>query len=297
MSNRESDNLKNIPGLGQSRNLGSQFFEGGLLNRSKLIDSDIDTIKRAPTKVSKSSQSVEVVLVKIAHQPFGLLMSQVYNIVRPPTGEFKVLTWPDATRNKLWSEIVYQEEPLRVLELARMLELPTVEPLERSRILLTGLLLSNGTIKQPFGLAVDDILAVQLINKDDIRLLPDWISRKRLGKLLWGAALLDRAILNQQSVAGELQAQDVLAPMQLADFMAEAFSAEAGANSDLTALQALLPPSQPMNITMGRAALITETNVGGMFKPPVETHRPVMLLDVSCLKPFAYNTMTTGNEN
>src|SRR5690242_14474026 len=98
-----------------------------------------DTTGRGDAALSKRaevSNQVEIVLVKVAHQPFGLLMSQIYNIVRPENQAVKVQSQPAPEAGREWGEIDYRGDTLMVLELARMLKMPLVEPIERSQILL-----------------------------------------------------------------------------------------------------------------------------------------------------------------
>ena len=229
-------------------------------------------------------QRIELILVKVAHRPFGVLLSQIYNIVRPQNGTLQVLSQPDPANNRAWGEIIYQGEPLRVLELTRMLQLPLVEPIDRSRILLSGKLRPDGTIDQPFGLAVDDILAVQAVSLDEVRLLPTWLCHKRLGRLVWAAALLDQTVLLQQSTARELQSQSVLSPLQLSDFMSEPMIFGEEANFDLQSLLPLSPTEPAVTLTNRLSDNFPVTS-----KPLAQSVRPVMLLDVSLLKSFAYS--------
>jgi chemotaxis signal transduction protein len=223
-----------------------------------------------------ANRVVDVVVVIVGHQPFGLLVSQVYNIVRSATENLNVLREPDPKNGRQWGEIAYSGGTLRVMELARMLQLSLVEPLSRSKVLLSGKLLPNGNIEQPFGVAVDDILAVRTVNLEDLRVLPDWLCRKRLGRLLWGAALIDKTELVQQSIVNEFNSANVLSPVQFSDFLSEAMSF--GSNGAVAPIS--LPQAQPL-----RSFVATDTN-----RTTEEVRRPVMLMDLDVLKEIAYRS-------
>jgi hypothetical protein len=231
------------------------------------------------------SQQVEIVIVMAAHQPFGLLMNQVYNIVRPQNQAVRIICQPDPAHGRQWGEIEYQGGGLRVLELARMLQLPLVEPIDRSKILLTGKLLPNGTIEKPFGLAVDDILVVQPVPMDNLRLLPDWLCKKRLGKLVWGAALLQREGLEQQSALHHIAAEGLLGPLQVASFE----GANVNFDSATAALAELLPPGEEFLPPVFGA---NSNGIAKAIEKPANTDpsqsRPVVLLDLAALRDIAY---------
>lgn len=234
-------------------------------------------------------QQVEIVIVMAAHQPFGLLMNQVYNIVRPQNQAVRVIAQPNPAQGRQWGEIEYQGGSLRVLELARMLQLPLVEPIDRSKILLTGKLLANGTIEKPFGLAVDDIMVVQPVGLDNLRLLPDWLCKKRLGKLVWGAALLERETLEQQSLLHHLQDEGLLAPLQIANFEDD----NVNFDSTAAALAEFLPSGEN---SLPLALLATGNSIAkATTKPAAGTdpsiYRPVILLDLAALKDIAYSVV------
>lgn len=231
-----------------------------------------NTIRReeaAFTKRAEGAGQIEVVLVKVAHQPFGLLMSQIYNIVRPDNQGVRVRTRPDAEAGRDWGEIEYRGDALMVLELARMLLLPLVEPIERSQILLSGRLQPNGAIVQPFGVACDDILSITRLPFDDLRPTPEWLFRKRLGKLLWGAALVDRKLLVEQHEASAIN-KGLLDETQLEDSLQE--------------LGLALPP---MLTTIPITAYNTELRLKRDTKPKDE-RLPVMLLDLDVLRHRVY---------
>lgn len=240
--------------------------------------------KAQTPKEKEASASVEIVLVMAAHQPFGLLMSQVYNIVRPQSEGIRALTLPQPAKGRYWGEIAYQDGRLRVLELARMLQMPLVEPIDRSKILLTGALQPNGALTDSFGLAVDDILAVQHLPLNDLRLLPEWLCRKRLGKLVWAMALVERAVLAQQGANTELDTENLLAPVHLADFMSEAvsFGADLGLAVPSQSAAASVSASPALTFTAGSPS----EKAGGSQE---QSRRPVVLLNLEALKTFAFS--------
>lgn len=153
-------------------------------------------------------QTVELIMVQISNQPFGLLLKQVYNIARPEGDLFSVISPAEPLKGRDWAEIRYQGQPLRVLELARKLQLAPAEALPTSRILLSGRLVPGGQIQQPFGVSVDDIIGVRLVELAKIRLLDGWVCRKRLGRLIWGVALMERETLGNQTSRGLLDREN-----------------------------------------------------------------------------------------
>lgn len=237
---------------------------------------------RSRANGAKTSKQTEVILVMSARQPFGMLMSQVYNIVRTYGENLKVISWPEPEKGRIWGEIQYMEGKLRVLELNRILNLPVGEPLQRSKILLSGKLLPDGSIEQPFGIAIDDILSVRQVPLEDLRLLPDWLTYKRLGRLLWGAAMIDRDALIQQGTLNELNSEDLVTNLQIADFMAEAASFT-NQNSQAAPNPTKRPEVNPVLSFIG-----VNTNTPNRFGHPTEKQRPVMLLDLDVLKGLAY---------
>ena len=230
----------------------------------------------------RAGKQVEVVLVIVSHQPFGLLMSQVSNIVRPQSENIQVLS--SSTDDQPWAEIEYQFGRLRVLELARMLHMPLAQPIARSKILLTGNIEANGKVKKAFGVAIDDILSIKSIPMDDLRLLPTWMCSKRLGRLIWAVALIDRVMLTQQSDEQESHSEDTVSANELADFMSEVLSA----GGDSASLQAFLPPSEIRTPSLSRTNFSSLNNELVKLSP-AEPRRPVVLLDLDALKSIAHN--------
>lgn len=225
----------------------------------------------------KGEQQVEILLVMAGHQPFALLMSQVFNIVRPQGTGIKVVSLPDQEKGRAWGEIERENgNRLRVLELARMLHLPLVEPISRSQILLTGRVLPEGRIEHLFGLAVDDIQSATTVGLDKMRLLPDWLCRKRLGKLIWGVALLEQAFLAQQSALNEVTTASLLTPVQLDKFMSEAAGFE-----PINLLGEPKPETEARPVKLGEYRAEQKGSESRV--------RPVMLLDISTLKDIAFS--------
>lgn len=205
---------------------------------------------------------VRVVLVSVAHQPFGLLMSQVYNVIRPGAQGFKLKQQPDSENGREWGEIEYRGQALRVIELARLLHLPLTEPIEYSQILLCGQLNSRGAILEPFGIACDDILsATQTFSIEELRLLPGWLFYKRLGRLIWGAALVNRKVLEEQP-----QLAPGLPGLGLLEVASVGLDLSQNKSKPLSALK------------KGKA-----TDFKHDFHP-AETQRPVMLLDLEVVR-------------
>lgn len=218
--------------------------------------------------ITHHSSLIELVLVKVAHQPFGLLMSQVYNIVRPEDRGVKLLKHPTSGEGREWGEIEYRGQTLKVLELARMLHLSLVEPLERSQILLGGKLSAGGAIIEPFGVACDDIIVITTVNSEDLRTVPGWLFYKRLGKLVWGAALLERELLvTQDEVEGIPGDLLVGAPVR---------------GDELSIL------GQPVTFTTPH--LNPAPSSGRLMREakPKDERRPVMLLDLDVLRRRIY---------
>lgn len=224
------------------------------------------------TQRAEVSSQVEIVLVKVAHQPFGLLMSQIYNIVRPENQGVKVKTRPDPEAGREWGEIEYRGDSLMVLELARMLKMPLVEPIERSQILLSGKLQPNGAIVQPFGVACDDILSITRLPLDDMRPIAEWLFRKRLGKLIWSAALVDRKLLAEQ---------------QNVNPVSQRLMEEAQVEQSLQELGLAMPPvleSVPLTKFNDILRLKRDTK-------PRDERFPVMLLDLDVLRRLIYGSL------
>lgn len=212
--------------------------------------------------VTQPSSLIELVLVKVAHQPFGLLMNQIFNIVRPEDRGVRVKQPPALEKGREWGEIEYRGQTLKVLELARLLHLPLVEPIERSQILLGGKLTTSGAIIEPFGVACDDIIIITAVPKEDLRPVPGWLFQKRLGKLIWGAALLNRELLVTQ--------HDI-----------------EGIPGDLLVGAALRGDRLGL---LGQPA--TASSEGRLMREakPVDERRPVLLIDLEILRRRIYNS-------
>ncbi len=154
-------------------------------------------------RAAPAPKTVELIVVRVGSQPFGLLLKQIFNIARPEGDVFSVVRPPNP--DKGYGEIFYRGQVLQVVGLARKLQIGQAEALSESKILISGRLVPGGNIQQPFGVSVDEIIGVWRTGLENLRLLDDWVCRKRLGRLLWGFALVDRANLGPQEQVGETQ--------------------------------------------------------------------------------------------
>jgi chemotaxis signal transduction protein len=145
----------------------------------------------ALTGKSNTLKQVSLMLGYAGNQPVALLMSQIYNII---VSSIQVLHLPKPNDETLWAEVVYQDSKLPVLELARLLNLPLVETLDRSRILVSGTARAGDKILQPFGIALDDILTIQTFRLSDIHTLPRWVAPALKG-ILMGMVLVEHELL------------------------------------------------------------------------------------------------------
>lgn len=152
----------------------------------------------------QASSLVELIVVRVGGQPFGLLLKQVFNIARPEGGTFSEM--PGAGSARDYSEIFYRGQILRVVDLAGKLKLNRAKPLAGSEVLISGRLTPDGNIREPFGISVDEISGVSHVALENLRLLDEWVCRKRLGKLIWGAALIERANFDAAARPGEARA-------------------------------------------------------------------------------------------
>jgi hypothetical protein len=226
-----------------------------------------------------SSQTVELIMVQVSNQPFGLLLKQIYNIARPEGDLFSVISPPEPAEGREWAEILYQGKPLRVLELARKLQLAPVEALNTSKILLSGRLVPGGNIQQPFGVSVDDIIGVWPVELDKIRLLDEWVCRKRLGRLLWGVALLEREAFGSQypnSLLNRVELQPALT-----------FSGIIREPGFLPGSEWLAAENKPGR-TESASQEISDLEDIRRFKNNLSATLPVMLLDLEVLRAALY---------
>src|SRR4051812_37964512 len=85
-----------------------------------LWDNKSQTPERTPASqggAGHSKKTVELFVVRVGDQPFGLLLKQIFNIARPEGDLFSAIQSPDP--EKRCSEILYQGKILQVVELAR----------------------------------------------------------------------------------------------------------------------------------------------------------------------------------
>jgi chemotaxis signal transduction protein len=167
------------------------------LYKSGVSDDQLElAFRRKYITVTEPRQDVEVMMVAAGNQPVALLMSQVYNIVRPGPDGINVIEQPDSGNADAYGLIEYRGNTLRVIELPRLLRLPLVEPINRSRVLVCGGVSGEGgQPEQAYGVAVEDVLAVKNYRISDLRRLPSWIAPDLKGILL-GAILVERHLLS-----------------------------------------------------------------------------------------------------
>lgn len=221
----------------------------------------------APTAaLVASARTVELIVVQVGGQPFGILLKQVFNIARP---EDEIFTEINPARNtRGYTEILYRGQVLRVVELAEKLKLDPVKQLPTSEIVISGRLTPGGNIQESFGVSVDEIIGVWHVGLDNLRLLDEWVCRKRLGKLIWGAALVDRANFGIADSTGE-----VAPTSQFKDLMGQTGLLASSTRPDRIGLEGI------MWLESGRLALAGKQNT-------VEV--PLMLLDLEVLRADLY---------
>jgi|GEM_PF-1783317 len=275
----------------------SQRFIGGTLAQGNsvfgLSDEQLELalLRRQQFGQSLSSNKgrVEFILIRSSHQPFALLMSQIYNIVRPGPDGIEVLRQPNLKHNRSWGEVLYQGSAIRVMELPVMLKLPLVEPIQRSRVLLSGTFRPDGGIEAPFGVAIEDVLAVKSVSYDDIRLLPKWLARN-LNGLLWGVVLMDRETLAKEGALEIIKNEAQLEPLSFAEY---AENPEDLLRIALAEPEVLLDSDG--NISADRSPvynneqLLHELRFSGKFvHVQQDERRPVMILNLDALKRVIY---------
>ncbi len=277
----------------------NQRFMGGTLAQSNSIfglsDEQLELALLRRHQFGQSPRNptgrVELILIRASHQPFALLMSQVYNIVRPGPDGIEVLRQPNLKHNRSWGEVLYQGEAIRVMELPVMLKLPLVEPIQRSRVLLSGTFRADGGIEAPFGVAIEDILAVKNVAYDDIRLLPKWLARD-LNGLLWGAALMDRETLAKEGALEIIKNEAQLEPVSFAQYAEndEELSRVALTESEVLGDPLTPPPTNTMPAyNHNNEQLLHELRFSGKFvHVQLDERRPVMILNLDALKRIIY---------
>jgi chemotaxis signal transduction protein len=241
------------------------------------------------TGSSAANDQVEIVVALAAHQIFGLLMTQVINIVRPgPTG-LQVISNSDENEGQSYGEILYQNNIIRVVELTRQLHLPMVEPIERSKILLTEQVGKNGRDRVTFGVAIDDIISLLRVNKADMRLLPSWLCAARLGKLVWGVVLMEAEQLAYDKTMVEYQNSALPQPFQLDSkkSVVEIEAASKETNQEATQLKVaeVTAAGSPKSLSLAERLGQRERKVEQFA---VDNRRPLVLLDLQLLYPAAF---------
>ena len=225
-----------------------------------------------PAPVSKSGaghakKTVELFVVRVGGQPYGLLLKQIFNIARPEGDMFSVIRSPGPEKG--YGEILYQGKVLQVVELARKLQTGPAEALSESKILISGRLVPGGNIQQPFGISVDEIIGVWHIGLEKLRLLDEWVCRKRLGRLIWGIALVDRANYGLQEQAGDVQPTS-----QFNDMMSETGLLASFNRPDHVGLPEIFSRDEPLRLA--RAGSVNSGEI------------PLMLLDLEVLRAELY---------
>lgn len=239
----------------------SRFYKAG---------SPVYAVEAAP------DQTIELIMVRVGNQPFGLLLKQVYNIARPEDEMFAVMSQPEPGKGPDWAEILYQGKPLKVLELARKLQLTAAEALTNSKILLSGHLVGGGNIQQPFGVSVDEIIGIWHIGLGKMRLLDGWVCRKRLGRLIWGVALIDREAFGNQPPASALVKKNLQPAL--------AFNGMIGETGLLTGAERRNGPGREEPATGGTS----DFEKSLLIKNSPSSAIPVMLLDLEVLRTALY---------
>jgi hypothetical protein len=219
-----------------------------------------------PADPTPATRTVELIVVQVGGQPFGMLLKQIFSIARPEDEIFTEINPARDTRD--YSEILYRGQVLRVVELAEKLKLNPVKMLPTSEILISGRLTPGGNIRESFGVSVDEIIGVWHVALDSLRLLDEWVCRKRLGKLIWGAALVDRAKFGIADPTGEVEPTS-----QFKDLMGETGLLASSTRPDRIGLEGI------MWLESGRLALAGKQNT-------VEI--PLMLLDLEVLRADLY---------
>jgi len=252
-----------------------------LLNSLNKKQTSFEAVLANQNTVRKATpDQVELIIASAGHQFFGILMSQVSNIMRPGPAGLQVLS-PSALSNRLYSEVAYQGGRLRVLELSRQLFLPLVEPIERCKILLTDPTHGAGRGEMQFGVAVDDIVTLRQFNLSDLRLLPRWLCGNQLGKLIWGAVLIAPETLAQDNVTSALPT-----PFQ---FEAEMVAPPLVSSEPLRRLE--IVPALLAKNSLNLAERLTQRE-RRVEQVGADSRRPLILLDLQVLYSEAFPGIT-----
>jgi chemotaxis signal transduction protein len=153
---------------------------------------------QATAKRNNTANNVQVLLVKVNEQIFGLLMSQLYNILRIDSAEPRILR-QTTLNGKPCTVVEHRSQFVPVLSLSKVLLLNKPLPVDQSEILLSGKLTGNNYLAQVFGLSVDSVLTVHAFKKEDLRYLPKWLCQERLGNIIIGALLAKPEIISADS--------------------------------------------------------------------------------------------------
>lgn len=145
---------------------------------------------QAVVKRNNAANSVQVLFVCAGGQIFGLLMSQLFNILKVD-GDEPRLTRQTKLNDKDCTVVEHRGQFVPVVSLSKVLLMENHLPVEKSEILLTGKLRGNSTLLQVYGLCVDSVMTVHSFRREDLRHLPDWLYKKRLGNILIGAILVE----------------------------------------------------------------------------------------------------------
>lgn len=254
---------------------------------------NVDASRVETGKHKGNRDQIELIVVVVGHQVFGLLMSQVINIVRPGPAGTQVLKPIGSQPDHSYGEILYRNSPLRVVELNRQLLLPLVETLERSKVLLTGRVQSDGSIKFPFGIAIDDIVTLRRVNLADLRLLPSWLCAAHFGKLIWSTALVEPEALSYDKTNLDYQTSALPKPFQVDEqpdgrqrgIFALETNANKGPDKNKQGLEVVPVVVSKTNLTLAERLSQRERKVEQLG---ADNRRPLLLLDLHLLEKVAY---------
>lgn len=246
--------------------------------RTDGLISDVKTMswfeEQRKTNISKLN-GVQILLVQANGQVFALLMSQLFNILRPEAGRLKIRG--EFTReDKLWTEVEYRLQVLPVLPITSALLIETEPvPLEQCEILMSGCVTQNtNVLEQVFGLAVERVLTVHFFRMEEMRRLPSWLYQKRLGNLIIGAVLVKRELLDNKQ-AEQISSENDSAAWQSGD--AALFDLETDKNLRFRSTR-----------TERKADVYNRYLNNSVSNKEQDQHRPVILLNLDALRSQLY---------